>query len=97
MLRFCKLKQIKEKISLEPSKTETRLRFFIKLLFHLSLFGQQLEARWGHSSIALGNELISFATEISYRAPAPGSPQQEEGPMGPKEVSHRVRVLREGF
>lgn len=45
-LRFWKLKQIKEKLSLEPNKTETSLRFFMKLLFHLFLFGQQLEP-WG--------------------------------------------------
>jgi len=44
-LRLQKLKEIKEKLSLKPSKTERRLRFFMKLLFHLSPFGQQLEPR----------------------------------------------------
>lgn len=90
-------KKIKEELSLEPSKTETRSRFFMKLLFHSPLFGQQLKPRQGHSSVVLGNELISFAREIACRPPAPGSPQQGEDLRGLEEVSHCVRALHVGF
>lgn len=77
--------KLRKRFHREPSKTE--IRFLIKLLFHFSLFEQQLEPCQGCSCIPPGNELMSSSRDISWRAPAPGCPKQEEALRGPKEVS----------